>query len=103
VLLPNADHAGMMAMAEKMRGNVEALAFEHVRSPFGVVTLSIGGIYVGPDMHSNRETYVKIADDALCEAKRHGRNRIVCLPCGPRPPAIRRRRSPALVPKALAI
>lgn len=78
VVLPECDARGMAIVAEKIRSNIEGLGFVHASSPFGVITISVGGVYVAPGMGGNANDYIKLADEALYQAKRHGRNRVVC-------------------------
>lgn len=63
-LMPSTPASSALAHAKKLCERIAALAIPHERSPYGVVTLSLG---VG--------TSVEEADRALYEAKRAGRNR----------------------------
>lgn len=64
------------AMGERMRKAVEAIMLEHELSPFGVVTISIGGATIIPSTNSNQQELIASADEALYRAKEGGRNRV---------------------------
>ncbi|MDQ2184419.1 sensor domain-containing diguanylate cyclase [Alcaligenaceae bacterium A4P071] len=87
VLLPETDAAGMLHVAEKIRRNVEDLRHEHILSPFKVATVSVGAVYIPAGLREDRETLIGYADEALYQAKRLGRNRVICryLENGPLP------------------
>ena len=70
-LLPETSADGALAVAERMRANVEAAKFEG-RS----ITLSLG-VAEFPMDATTGEKIVAVADKALYEAKRSGRNRVV--------------------------
>lgn len=74
----SADRADAWELAEKARNNVEALNIPHATdaiSPY--VTISIGVCVAMPDPAISTDMVLHIADDALYEAKRTGRNRSV--------------------------
>jgi diguanylate cyclase (GGDEF)-like protein len=70
LLLPGADGDDATAVAEALRAAIENLHPEGlaVECSFGVATARDGDVVFGP--------LVTAADDALYEAKRHGRNRV---------------------------
>jgi diguanylate cyclase (GGDEF)-like protein len=68
-------------IAEELRESVQALGIEHVDSPAGVVTASIGVSIVGPRQGGSLEGAVQLADEALYAAKRGGRNGIRLVDC----------------------
>lgn len=63
-------------IAENIRQEVEALQIPHEQSPYGVVTVSIGGLFQ-PNGQQRKELFI-CTDSALYEAKASGRNRIKC-------------------------
>ena len=78
VLLPetDAEHAGKVA--ESIRERIEQLDIEHPSSPLGHLTVSVGiATCVPPRDGSGMDGFVKVADEALYDAKRMGRNRVV--------------------------
>lgn len=78
ILLPETDAEHARMIAESIRERVESLAIEHPTSPLHHVTASIGvATCVPPRDGSGTEEFVRIADDALYDAKRLGRNRVV--------------------------
>lgn len=76
LLLPNADLAGTYAVAERVRAAVAGKREPHVKSSHGIVTVSIGIVSFVPTDGANPEHYIELADAALYEAKKAGRNRI---------------------------
>lgn len=76
VLLPETDAAGALAMAERLRGAVEALGIPHAGSLNGRVTVSIGVAASWPQAGEEEAMLVREADEALYEAKHGGRNRV---------------------------
>ncbi|MDH0864478.1 two-component regulator propeller domain-containing protein [Mitsuaria sp. GD03876] len=77
VLLPGADRAAALQIAEHIRAGIESLAMPHPASPAGpVVTVSLGVAACVPDEERTLESLIAEADDALYAAKREGRNRV---------------------------
>jgi diguanylate cyclase (GGDEF)-like protein len=74
VILPQADLAGALLAAERLRVRIETTEFPRV----GTLTISLG-VATFPLQASSRDSLVTAADRALYEAKRSGRNRV----CGP--------------------
>src|SRR4051794_8578280 len=81
ILLPGATEAEARGLAEKLRAAVRdaPIAGQHVTMSFGVAVSGPGGFDL--DAHYAR------ADEALYEAKRTGRDRVV-VSAGPAPPAV---------------
>ncbi len=67
-----------LAVGERLRQTVEALAIEHAGSPHAIVTISVG---VSSGMAGLRplDLLVAQADSALYQAKRSGRNRVAAV------------------------
>jgi diguanylate cyclase (GGDEF)-like protein len=84
VLLPKADLAGAVPVAERLRGAIEArkIAGIKVTASFGVAEFD--GSLADP------AAFVERADKALYRAKESGRNRVVAAEPAPAPPASRR-------------
>ena len=87
LVLPGADSAAVAAIADRARAAVQALAIPHgPNQPTRLVTVSCGVASFERGMTSRGEdpaTLMRVADKALYEAKRTGRNR-VCGPYRPR-------------------
>ena len=76
-ILYDTDANRAAATAERIRKTVEALAVEHRASRAGMVlTVSIGVAVVGPDIRRTPGGALQLADEALYQAKSHGRNRV---------------------------
>jgi diguanylate cyclase (GGDEF)-like protein len=75
VLEKNADALGALAMGERIRAAIEALAISHRGLPDGKVTASLGLAITRPADHTLEEL-LRQADAALYEAKHMGRNTI---------------------------
>ncbi|WP_313165383.1 GGDEF domain-containing protein [Massilia oculi] len=78
VILPDTELAGAMAVAERLRHEIQALQLRHQESPSGVVTASIGVAVLvrasGGDADPGE--LVAHADRHLYNAKHAGRNRV---------------------------
>ncbi|QOR40968.1 GGDEF domain-containing protein [Billgrantia diversa] len=85
VLLPNASASSTMRAAQRIRQGIEALAIP--RAGPGVITVSVGAAALRPHKSMESATLLSIADAALFQAKRAGRNRSVLAPLqdGPLP------------------
>jgi len=65
-------------VAEALRTGVEALGITHSSSSISkVVTISLGVATLIPQRDSSPDQLIMAADQALYQAKRDGRNRIV--------------------------
>lgn len=77
VLLTKTDTDGAAFLADKMRANVEALGVAHLRSQVtDRVTISLGVATIVPNQSSSSAELVAVADQALYQAKKGGRNRV---------------------------
>ncbi|MEO5373474.1 MAG: GGDEF domain-containing protein [Alphaproteobacteria bacterium] len=75
VLLPNSDIDGAAALAERLRRRVAGIEVPHGEICFGF-TVSIGVATLAPG-DTGLETLMARADQALYQAKTHGRNRVM--------------------------
>ena len=78
VILPSADAAGAVHVAEAIQAGVRALQIVHARSTVSQwVTLSLGVTTTMPSPESLPANLIAAADQALYQAKAEGRDRIV--------------------------
>jgi diguanylate cyclase (GGDEF)-like protein len=78
VILPNTPVEGAMQIARLIQQNLQALKIVHPQSAVSeYVTLSIGVTSTVPTPQDSPEKLINVADNALYEAKREGRNRII--------------------------
>lgn len=70
------DKESLERHAESLRMAVQALNIKHEKSPFGLITVSIGLSCAVPDEDGRYESLIHLADLALYEAKAAGRNRV---------------------------
>jgi diguanylate cyclase (GGDEF)-like protein len=77
VVFPETDKEGALIAAEKIRRQIEGYPFPlQDRQPGGNLTISGGVAALRTDASSSTDL-IRLADEALYEAKRQGRNRIV--------------------------
>jgi len=73
LILPETGKRGSLALAEKLRRQVESLKFKNDKS----VTISVGiSCFDGYGSTLNMEGFIRVADGALYKAKASGRNRV---------------------------
>lgn len=78
VILPGTTAEGAFHVAEAIRSAVEMSRIEHSASPLGpYLTISLGVATMMPGKGNSPDELVALADEALYEAKRKGRNRVV--------------------------
>ncbi len=75
IALTNTPIEGAMVIAERVREKIALLSFPEIDSQFQV-TISIG--IAEHNKHATPAITLKLADDALYQAKEDGRNRCVC-------------------------
>ncbi|MEG4571564.1 diguanylate cyclase [Microcoleus sp. N3A4] len=75
-ILPNTDAAGAIAVAESMRQAIRDLAIPHEQSDVSaIVTASMGIASMVPGSGTSPDELIALADRALYDAKRQGRDR----------------------------
>ena len=77
ILLPGTCYDGATEIAERVRGNVEALVIPAEEGVETKITVSIGINSVIPDANTSIADFINKADQALYKAKESGRNRFV--------------------------
>lgn len=76
-ILLGSDAAEAHSHMEKIRQAIEDLHIPHNLEVSPWITISIGGVTALPQLGDSYDTYLKIADAMLYEAKRLGRNQVV--------------------------
>jgi diguanylate cyclase (GGDEF)-like protein len=74
VIMPGADPDTAQSVAERVRRAVIALGIPHVQSELGFVSVSVGLAASVQAGAVTAEDLVRLADGALYDAKRNGRN-----------------------------
>ena len=77
VILPDTSREAALGLAERLRAKIEQQGVAHTASPHTIVTVSIGCATMSPARQTNQNLLIEAADQALYEAKRNGRNRVV--------------------------
>ena len=76
LILPDADAAVALRLAEGLRKSIESLDLPHAHSPAGKVTVSVGVAALDDACYPDAESLLRAADDALYRAKDLGRNQV---------------------------
>lgn len=76
IILPDTELAGAMAVAERLRHEIEGLQLPHLDAPGGVVTASLGVAALDPEQGQDAAGLLTRVDRHLYQAKHAGRNRI---------------------------
>jgi diguanylate cyclase (GGDEF)-like protein len=82
VIMPGVDSDMARLVAERVRGAVSSLGVPHAHSDFGRVSVSIGIAAVMPSGDMIAEELIHLADGALYDAKRSGRDRVAEIAVG---------------------
>ena len=88
MLLPGSDAIGAAGVAEAIREAVAALNLPHAGSPTGFVTVSIGVAAIMPALAEGSAVLLRMADRALYDAKRQGRNHVAIAGAESEKPAV---------------
>jgi diguanylate cyclase (GGDEF)-like protein len=81
ILLPHTDCNGATLVAQRLQKTIQDLEISHEGSEVSkIVTLSMGIAQIPPEQESSINTFIHLADQALYEAKRLGRNQYVVAP-----------------------
>jgi diguanylate cyclase (GGDEF)-like protein len=81
-LLPDADKDRAVQLGERICAAVRQAGIEHRYSKVlgqSIITVSVGAASLTPTQRLNRRILFAIADDALYQAKKEGRNRVAFL------------------------
>ncbi len=76
IILPNTLKEGAAEVASTICKTLRGLNLDHKGSPYGVMTVSIGCATVIPQLGQSSASLIDLADRALYNAKRSGRNRV---------------------------
>lgn len=81
-ILQDTDTSKLATYAESIRASVENLNIEHSVSPYKKVTMSIGVACLVPTIETSPAELIEMADRALYQAKKNGRNKVQYNPDG---------------------
>jgi diguanylate cyclase (GGDEF)-like protein/PAS domain S-box-containing protein len=76
VLLPSTANGGALHIAEEICTAMRMRQLTHAGSPFGIVTISVGCATLVPGLGQGSADLIELADGALYQAKKTGRNRV---------------------------
>ena len=77
VIMPDTDGESALMVAERLRQRIGDTPFQ-ISAPVGEITVTVSvGVAVGGRVGDTVDTLIKRADEALYEAKRSGRNRVI--------------------------
>ncbi len=79
LLLPNTAADGALRVTERIRAGILALGIDHIGNSWKKVTVSIGYSSFTPTQSDGQSALIQLADAALYQAKRNGRNRVEAL------------------------
>jgi diguanylate cyclase (GGDEF)-like protein len=74
LILFNMTQAQLLATAEAIRAQIEAMASPNPGAPRGILTISAGAARVAPTAGRSIHALIQMADEALFAAKNDGRN-----------------------------
>jgi len=81
VVMPDTDEAGARSVAESILRGIADERLQHLSSPHGVVTVSLGlATYISHDSDHDEKALINRADRALYRAKSQGRNQVSVAP-----------------------
>jgi len=78
VILPHTDVDGALNVGRALCESMRARKLPHIGNPHGIVTVSVGCATMVPTLGTHPVNLVELADEALYDAKRRGRNQ-VCI------------------------
>ncbi|NOU50413.1 diguanylate cyclase [Pseudoalteromonas sp. JBTF-M23] len=73
-IMPQVDKYGLETLTNKLKQRIEEAYISHEGSPFGNITLSIGGVYSNSVSNVDDEKWLQAADEQLYLSKQSGRN-----------------------------
>ncbi|MCP6758314.1 MAG: diguanylate cyclase [Fischerella sp. CENA71] len=80
VILPHTAIQGAFAIAQAIQKEINLLRLPHIQSQISdFITVSFGVSSLIPTQNLQRETLIAAADRALYQAKKQGRDRIICV------------------------
>jgi diguanylate cyclase (GGDEF)-like protein len=78
-ILPDADEREATAAGERLRQSIESAAFPAAHGAVVTISIGVAALRGAAGEEFTAEDLIASADDALYEAKRSGRNRVVCF------------------------
>ena len=74
LILYSGDYSSLENITESLVNELKKLSIPHDESPYKIVTVSAGAVFFESPAKENPDRIIKMADNALYEAKKSGRN-----------------------------
>jgi diguanylate cyclase (GGDEF)-like protein len=74
VFLPNIDHKGLVNIIGLLQKQIEKMQIQHEKSPYGFLTVSIGGVFANPCLDLTIQSLIETGDIMMYKVKQKKKN-----------------------------